>query len=203
MAYTTWRLIIKKEGKLKTLTILKTTILMSMLPSAFCFAVEVPSNTLQVEYQNNNTEQTSLLSFDTVYQIPSTTYNYLDDIFTSFYHKLTFNTSISDSTFEENSHYELLAIPLITENDKGFQLELFGNFSDIPTKHFSNMSSDQALSNYYSNTKLLDIYESEFSVGAGISFNTGDNSKIKVIISNNDIPGYGSSNALFGFETSF
>ncbi|MFT7423746.1 MAG: hypothetical protein ACI8UC_001831, partial [Psychromonas sp.] len=32
---------------------------------------------------------------------------------------------------------------------------------------------------------------------------TDSNSKIKIVISNNEIPGYGTSKALVGFETKF
>ena len=191
---------------MKSTMILKTVIISTLLPSSFCLATEIPSNSLQMEYQKKGLQQTTeknLLGLDTVYQIPTKTYTYLNEVFTSFYNKITFNTNIADSTFENSAHYELVSIPLIAENEQGLKIELFGNFSD-PTTHFlSNFSDDQALSNYYSSTQLLNIYNSELSLGAGISFNTGENSKIKVIISNRDMPGYGNSNALLGFETSF
>jgi len=179
---------------------------MVFFPSSYCFAVNVPSNSLQVEYQKNSKKkeaESDLLSFDTVYQIPTKTYSYLDQVFTSFYNKLTFNTAITDSTFETNSHYELVSIPLIAENEQGLQIEVFGNFTDSRSKRFVHYSNDQAMSNYYSNTHELNIYDSELSIGAGISFNTGKMSKVKIIISNSDMPGYGNSNALLGFETSF
>jgi hypothetical protein len=191
---------------MKLVTTLKTCVITVLFPSSFCFAVEVPSNSLQVEYKKKGQQHTtdiSLLSLDAVYQIPEKTYSYLDDVFTAFYNKITFNTAIADSTFEASSHYELVSIPLIAENDKGLKIELFGNFSEPTTRLLSNLSEDQVLSNHYSNTKFLNVYGSELSLGAGISFNTGDNSKIKVIISNSDMPGYGSSKALIGFETSF
>ncbi|PKG39327.1 hypothetical protein [Psychromonas sp. Urea-02u-13] len=191
---------------MKLVTTFKTCIITALLPSSFCFAAEVPSNSLQVEYKKKGQQQItdiSLLSLDAVYQIPAKTYSYLDDVFTSFYHTITFNTAIADSTFETSSHYELVSIPLIAENSQGLKIELFGNFSDPSTRLLSNLSEDQALSGHYSNTQFLNVYSSEFSLGAGISFSTGDNSKIKVIISDSDMPGYGNSNALLGFETSF
>lgn len=193
-------------GYMKIAFIVKTVALTVILSPILCSAVEVPRNSLQVEYNKNKLpthDDGNLLSFDTVYQIPSKTYHYLDTVFTSFYNKVTFNTAIADSTFETNPYYELVSIPLIAENVQGLQLELFGNFSDPASKRLSNLSKDQALSNYYSNTEQLNIYNSELSVGAGIRFNTSKNSKIKVIISNNEMPGYGNSNALLGFETSF
>lgn len=191
---------------MKKLMISKTVFMMAFIPSSACFAVNVPSNSLQVEYKKHSKKQESeseLLSFDTVYQIPSKTYSYLDQVFTSFYNKLTFNTAITDSTFETNSHYELVSIPLVAENEQGLQVEVFGNFTDPTSKRFSHYSNDQVMSNYYSNTHELNIYDSELSIGAGISFKTGEQSKVKVIISNSDMPGYGNSNALLGFETSF
>ncbi|MCP4323594.1 MAG: hypothetical protein GY951_12770 [Psychromonas sp.] len=184
----------------------KTVAIVILSSSSHCFSADIPSNSLQVEYQKNSKQQTvefDLLSFDTVYQIPSKTYSYLDDVFTSFYNKITFNTAITDSTFETNSHYELVSIPLIAENEQGLQIEVFGNFTDPTSIRLSNVSNDQVLYDYYSSTQQLNIYDSEFSIGAGISFNTGIRSKIKVIISSNDMPGYGNSNALVGFETSF
>lgn len=197
---------IGKGGKMfnsKKLTALTIVMLCSSTSS---FAEEVPSNSLQVEYkkqQAQTTPEDSLISLDTVYQIPKATYQYLDDVFTSFYKTVTFQTTITDSTFTENDHYELVSIPIISDDNQGLEVELFGNFSDSATNRMSNFSSDQALSSYYSNTQLFDIYDSEFSFGAGVSFNTGKDSKIKIIISNQDIPGYGKSTALFGFETSF
>ena len=191
---------------MKRIVTLKTIVFISLFPATLCMAAEVPSNSLQVEYKKNSEQQTlktSFLSFDTIYQIPSHTYNYLDEVFTSFYKEITFNCPITDSTFKENSHYETVSIPLIAENSQGIQIELFGNFSDPATQGFSHVSDDQTLSNYYSNTELLNIYNSELSVGAGIRFNAGERSQIKLIISNNNMPGYGNSNALLGFETSF
>lgn len=152
---------------------------------------------------NNTQHQVDLLSLKSVYQIPSITYHYLDSVFTSFYKKVTFNTEISQSTFQNNAHYELIAIPLIAENDKGLKFELFGNFTNPVNVRLSNLSNDQTLSIYYSNTEQLDIYQSELSLGAGFSFKAGKESKIKLLISNNEMPGYGKSRALVGFETSF
>lgn len=188
---------------MKLISALKISTLIVLSPVAFCAAEEVPTNSLQVEYKNALSKSAYLSSLGSVYQIPSSTYQYLDRIFTSFYQQLTFSTTITDSTFKNNSHYELIAIPLIAENKKGLQIELFGNFSDPDTQRFTNISSDQAMSNYYANTQLLDIYESSLSFGAGISFNTSEATKVKVIISNNSMPGYGSSNALLGFEATF
>ena len=191
---------------MKILVTLKTIVVMALFPSILCIAAEVPSNSLQVEYKKNSEKQTletNLLSFDTVYLIPSNTYNYLDEVFTSFYKKISFNCPITESTFKNNSHYELVSIPLIAENEQGIRIELFGNFSDPATQGLSNVSEDQTLSNYYSNTELLNIDNSELSVGAGFRFNTSSQSKVKVIISNNNMPGYGNSNVLLGFETSF
>lgn len=174
----------------------------ALFSSAVCLATEVPSNSLQVEYQKKSMMK-NLFTLDTVYQIPTETYHYLNNIFTSFYNKITFKTSITDSTFKANSHYELVSIPLIAESAQGLQIELFGNFSDPATQRLSNFSPDQTLSNYYSNTEQFNLYNSNLSLGAGFSFYTGKQSKVKVIISNSEIPGYGNSNALIGFETSF
>jgi hypothetical protein len=184
-------------------------IIVTTLFSSYSYAEEVPrevpSNSLQVEYQKQGQKitETSLISLDTVYQIPSKTYQYLDEIFTSFYHQITFNTTIADSTFKSSAHYELISIPIVAENKHGLKIEFFGNFSEPTSRGLSNLSNDQALSNHYSNTQFLNIYDSELSIGAGISFKSGQNSKIKVIITNNEIPGYGNSNALLGFETKF
>lgn len=176
--------------------------LMTLFYSNHGAAVESPSNSLQVEYQNSEASHTGI-NMDTLYHIPTATYHYLDTVFTSFYNKLTFKTNIANSTFENSAHHELLAIPLIAENKQGLQLELFGHFSDPSTQNLSNISQDQALYHYFSSTEYFDFYESNFSIGAGISFNTGKNSKVKVLISNKQMPGYGTSNALLGFETSF
>jgi hypothetical protein len=172
-------------------------------PFALSAVEEIPSNSLQVEYIKSHQQKWDILNLNAIYQIPSTTYQYLDDVFTSFYNTITFKTTIADSTFKNNAHYELVSIPLIAENTEGVHIELFGNFSDPSTQILSNFSTDQALYQYYSNTELLDIYDRSLSVGAGISFNASKETTIKVIISNKNMPGYGSSNALLGFETSF
>jgi len=185
---------------------LKIMTFIALSPALGCLAElaeEVPSNSLQVEYQNQELASTAQFTMDDLYHIPVATYQYLDDIFTSFYNKVTFKTTIADNTFKNSAHYELVSIPLIAENKQGIQIELFGNFSDPLTQQLSNVSTDQALHSYYSNTALLNINESSFSMGAGVSFNTSDESKIKLIISNNEMPGYGSSNALLGFQTKF
>jgi hypothetical protein len=170
---------------------------------AVCASEEVPSNSLQVEYKNHTEQSSSILSLNTVYNIPTVTYEYLDEVFTSFYNTITFNTDITDSTFKKSAQNELIAIPLILDNNQGVNFELFGNFSDPSTQKLSNVSSDQLLYNYMSSTEALDIYSSTMSLGAGFSFPAGENTKIKIILSNNEMPGYGNSNALVGFETSF
>jgi len=185
----------------------------TLSPMTLCQANDVPnsnistnnsaptSNTGHIEYQSATA--TAQFDLDDIYHIPVATYQYLDAIFTAFYDKVTFNTSISDTTFKSTAHNELVSIPLIAENKQGIRLELFGNFSDPATQQLSNLSTDQALHTYYSNTAQLDFNDSAFSIGAGFSFKTSEQSKIKVIISNDKMPGYGSSNALLGFQTRF
>tara|TARA_R110001583_G_scaffold1612_1_gene12694 strand:- start:51633 stop:52199 length:567 start_codon:yes stop_codon:yes gene_type:complete len=168
------------------------------------FVCQANQENLTLTFNQYKQQQASdFLSLDMVYQIPNKTYDYLDNALISFYKKITFNTGITKSTFKNSAHYELIAIPLIAENEKGVQFEVFGNFTDPATDRLSNFSQDQALSSYYSNTAQLDIYQSQLSIGAGVSFNATKNSKIKVLISNSDMPGYGKSRALLGFETSF
>jgi len=189
---------------MKHLVHLKAAIFMLTFSPAMLLAVEVPSNSLQVAYKKNNEQITkNTLKVNDTHKIHNDTYNYLNEIFSSFYQKITFTNEIADSTFVANAHYELISIPLIAENKNGLQFELFGNFSNPATQQFSNISEDQPLSNYYANTEALDIYDSELSLGAGMSFYTEGGDKIKIIISNNKIPGYGNSTALIGFETSF
>ena len=118
--------------------------------TANCFAVQTPSNALQVQYQKrveleNNDSHDFKFDLRSVSQIPEATYRYLDDIFASFYNKLTFNTPITDSTFNDNSHYELISVPLIATNEQGLQMEVFGNFSNLSTQYLSNLSADHAL----------------------------------------------------------
>ena len=171
-----------------------------------CFAVQSPSNELQdqkrvgLEYKD---EQSLASELRSVTQIPEATYRHLEDVFSSFYKKLTFNTSITDSTFEDNLNSELIAVPLIATNEQGLQMELFGNFTDPSRQYLSNISADNALHDYIAHSELSDIYESDLSLGAGISINTGQSSKIKFIISNHEMPGYGNSTALLGIETRF
>ncbi|WP_413699184.1 hypothetical protein ACLKMH_16925 [Psychromonas sp. KJ10-10] len=188
---------------MKTSALLNICFISLLSTSLTCNANQENDKLNLVFVQNNIQNETDLISLDAVYQIPSKTYHYLDNIFTTFYKKITFNTEIAQSTFQSNAHYELIAIPLIAENEKGLKFELFGNFTNPVNVRLSNLSTDQTLSTYYSNTEQLDLYQSELSLGAGFSFKAGKESKIKLLISNNDMPGYGKSRALVGFETSF
>lgn len=186
---------------------LKVTTVLLCFTTTFCVAAQPQSNVLQVEYKKNIKEQRNVSSFNidfnSVSQLHEATYQYLDGVFTSFYHKITFNRSISDSTFKANSHYELFSIPLIAPNEQGIQLELYANFSNPSTQYLSNLSTDHALYDYISRSERFDLYDSELSVGAGMSFYTSQSSQIKFILSNGKMPGYGGSTALFGFETHF
>lgn len=97
----------------------------------------------------------------------------------------------------------MVAIPLIPTNLGGFQLEFLGAFSNPGSQYLSNFSTDHLLYNYQSNSEEFDLYNSVLALGAAISFNTSSSSKIKIVISNNDIPSYGTSKALVGFESQF
>ncbi|MCG6202203.1 hypothetical protein [Psychromonas antarctica] len=176
--------------------------------STYCVAAQVPTNSLQVQYQKSIYKKAKnrdgfSLDFSSMAKIPEASYRYLDSIFSSFYHKLTFKTSITDSTFTDNSHYELFSLPLISPNQQGFQLELYGNFSNSSTQYLSNLSADHALYNYIANFEQFDLYNSQLSLGAGFSFNTSRASNLKFIISNGKMPGYGGSTALIGFQQKF
>lgn len=173
-----------------------------------CFAVQTPSNALQVQYQKtveleNNNSRDFNFELRSVSQIPKTTFRYLDNIFSSFYKKLTFNTSIIESTFDDTSLCELFSVPLIAPNEQGLQMEVFANFSDLSKQYLSNLSADHALHDYIAHSEQVDFQNSNVSLGAGFSLNTSQFSKIKFIISNNEMPGYGNSKILLGFERSF
>lgn len=186
--------------------VIKPIVILASFLSTCCFAEKIPSNSLQVQYQKSikqTKQKSTLLLLAPVYHIPELTYQYLDAAFSDFYQKLSFNTSIANTTFKKNAYYQLIVIPIIPTNKEGFQLEIFGNFSDPFSQYLSNLSADQILYNYQSNSEEFDIYNSNLALGAGISFNISSNSKIKIVISNNDIPGYGMSKALIGFEAQF
>lgn len=180
---------------------LKIIILLSCFISSYCLAQYTPSNQLQVQYQQNSTS--FAIGLSSIYQIPQVTYQYLDNVFTSFYQRISLSTSVTDSTFNKSSHYELIAVPLIAANPQGVHFEVFGNFSDSDTQYLTNLSSDQAIYEHMANTSQFNMYDSDLSVGAGLSFKTGKSSKIKIILSDGHMPGYGNSNALLGFETKF
>lgn len=171
--------------------------------SSYSIAQQTPANQLQAQYQQSESSKDFAINLSSIYQIPQITYLYLDNIFTSFYQSITLSTSITDSTFNKNSHYELIVLPLIAPNSQDVHFELFGNFSDPKTQYLTNLSSDQAVYNYMANTSQFNMYNSELSIGAGLSFKTGKSSKIKIILSDGHMPGYGNSNALLGFETKF
>jgi hypothetical protein len=183
--------------------VIKPIIILASLLSTYCFAEKNPMNLLQVQYQESIKKNSTEFYLNPVFQIPEATYLYLDSVFTSFYQKMTFNASIAKSTFKKNAYYQVIAIPIIPTNTGRFQLEFFGHLSNPASQHLSDFSADHLLYNYRSNSQALDLYRSDLALGAGISFNTGSNSKIKIVISNNEIPGYGTSKALVGFESQF
>jgi len=193
---------------------IKPIIILASFFSAYCFADQLPTNSLQQQYQYQNQNQNQKIIkqqkqnstpfyLNPVFQIPEATYQYLDAAFTSFYQKLSFNTSIAKSTFKKNAYYQVIAIPIIPASVGGFQLEFIGHFSDPASRYLSNLSADHLLYNYRTNSEEFNLYSSVLALGAGIGFNTSSNSKIKIVISNNDIPGYGTSKALVGFEFQF
>ena len=189
-------------------TILKLLTFIIFFFTAHCFAAQAPANALQIQSQKKvesefQDEPSFLSDLHLVSQLPETTYRYLENIFASFYKKLSFSTVIVDSTFEDNLNSELISVPLIATNKQGVHIELFGNFSDPARQYLSNLSADHALHDYIANSEQIDFSNSTLSLGAGISFNTGQSSKIKIIISNNEMPGYGNSTTLVGFETRF
>jgi hypothetical protein len=183
--------------------VIKPIIILASFLSTVCFAEKTPTNSLQVQYQESIKPNSTAFYLNPVVQIPETTYLFLNSVFSSFYKKLSFNTSIANSIFKKNAYYQVIAIPIIPTNTEGVQLEFFGNFSTPASQYLSNFSADHLLYNYRSNSETFDLYRSDLALGAGISFKTDSNSKIKIVISNNEIPGYGTSKALVGFETKF
>jgi hypothetical protein len=173
--------------------------------SGYCSAEQLPIDTFNINYQNSAQADLSPFNEDLSYisNISVKTYQYLDQAFSSFYKKLTFNTDICDNTLEQNAHHEIVAIPLLPINKEGLQLEVFGNFADPSSQYLSNLSNDHINSDYLANSHQYSISNQDMSIGAGVSFNTSTHSKIKIIISNTDLPGYGNSSALFAFETQF
>lgn len=169
-----------------------------------CYAQESSKNQLQLDYQQSLSKVSfSRVPFSSVYYISEATYHYLDSAFNNFYQTLSFDTSIKDSTFQKSKQYEIISIPFIANNIKVVQFELFGKLSDPKNDNHRDMAQDNPLYEYFENSEVLDIYNSELSLGAGISFQTSPFSKVKVLISNKNLPGYGSSQALIGFESSF
>jgi len=185
---------------------IKPIIILASFLSTCCFAEQITINPLQLQYQKNIKVQKpnpTAFYLKPVLKIPEATYQYLDSAFTTFYQKLSFNSSIAKSTYKKNAYYQVIAIPIIPANVGGFQLEFIGHFSDPDSHYLSNLSADHLLYNYRTNSEAFDLYKSVLAIGAGIGFNTSSSSKIKIVISNNDIPGYGTSRALVGFESQF
>ncbi len=177
-----------------------------LLSSSFVssFAKDLPKNQLQIDYQNSlNGIDFFDYPFLTVYQIPEATYQYLNSAFSRFYRTVSFNTSIKDSTFVKSNQYEIISIPFIEANSHYFQFELFGKLSDSEYNVRSEMTKNNVLYQYNENSEVLDIYNSTLALGAGISFQTTPFSKVKVLFSNENLPGYGNSQALIGFESQF
>ena len=168
------------------------------------FAKDLSRNQLQIDYQNSlNNVDFFDSPFISVYQIPEATYQYLNSAFSQFYRTVTFTTSIKDSTFAKSNQYEIISIPFIAANSNAVQFEVFGKLSDPDYNVRSEMTKNNVLYQYNENSDVLDIYNSTLSLGAGISYRTSPLSKIKVLFSNQNLPGYGNSQALIGFESQF
>lgn len=169
-----------------------------------CYAQEATKNQLQLDYQHSlNKVNFSQTPFSSVYYISEATYHFLDSTFNNFYQRLSFDTSIKNSTFKKSNQYEIISIPFIANNSQFIQFEVFGKLSDPKNDNLRDMTRDNVLYEYTENSEVLDVYNSELALGAGISFQTSPFSKIKVLISKKNLPGYGTSQALIGFESSF
>lgn len=169
-----------------------------------CYAQETTKNQLQLDYQHSlNKVNFSQTPFSSVYYISEATYHFLDSTFNNFYQRLSFDTSIKNSTFKKSNQYEIISIPFIANNSQFIQFEVFGKLSDPKNDNLRDMTRDNVLYEYTENSEVLDVYNSELALGAGISFQTSPFSKIKVLISKKNLPGYGTSQALIGFESSF
>lgn len=161
-----------------------------------------------IEPKRTHSDQTfeenhDFFSVTNFYYIPDQTYQYLSTVFQDFHQKLSFNTSIKNSTFQKSNYNEIVSLPLIADNKYGVQFELFGNLADPDTSYLSNLPSDITLYDYYTDNGTFELRNSELTLGAGFSFHTSPTTSLKLIISDGDLPGYGSSNALFGVETIF
>lgn len=179
-------------------------LLSHLLIPSYLYAQSPSANQLQMEYQDS-LHDTGFIqhSLTSVYQISETTFYYLNDAFDDFYQTISFTTPIKDSTFDESKHYELVSVPLLSSDTHFIQLEIFGKLSNPNSAYLSNMTSDHTLYEHFGNSEVLDIYHCDVALGAGISFQTSSSTKIKILISNKNLPGYGDSNALIGFESQF
>ena len=148
-------------------------------------------------------ENHDFFSISTFYYIPDQTYQYLSDVFLGFHKQLSFSTSIKNSTFQQSNYNEVVSLPLIADNKYGLHFEIFGNLSDPDTSYLSNLPNGHSIYNYYTDTGTFELGSSEIALGAGFSIHTSQNTKLKIIVSDGDLPGYGSSNTLIGFETIF
>lgn len=179
-------------------------VLSYLVTPSVSFAQDNNQNQLQLDYQLSMKKVNFLEKpFSSFYYISEATYHYLDSAFNGFYQRITFDTSIKDSTFKKSKQYEIISVPFISNNSQLVQFEIFGKFSDHSNDNHRDMSPGRTLYEYIENSEALDIYNSELSLGAGISFQTSPYSKIKVLISNRNLPGYGASQALIGFESRF
>ncbi|WP_354625794.1 hypothetical protein [Psychromonas sp. MME2] len=139
--------------------------------SACCLAQESPSNTLQVEYQQQvQVGSSSYFDIESISQVPQATYQYLNQVFKSFYRSFNFTTSITDSTFVDNAHYQIFSLPIMPLDSDCFEVEVFGNFYDPAKQDLANLNADQAMYDYVSNSEEMNIYESNLAFGAGFSF---------------------------------
>ena len=104
-----------------------------------CFAVQPSPDIFKSEYQESLKVPTQEPKFEAsaVTKIPQATYNYLENVFSSFYSKVSFNTEITNSTFKDGLQSDVFSLPLIANNSRGIRLELcMSNIYSGPLSHF-------------------------------------------------------------------
>ena len=135
--------------------------------------------------------------------LPVETYQNLSSTFSNIYNKTIFTTEITSSAFKSTPLYDVIALPLLAIPSETVHVEVFGQRYDKRNAAFSQMSQSQAMYEFYSQNKLINLQKNDVAVGLGMSYAIDGNVQLKTLYSTGQIPGYGDSQFSLGIEVEY
>ncbi len=136
---------------------------------------------------------------DYLARLPEQTYQIVAHSFNTLYEKTDFTPQITNSYFNDSPLYKFVGVPLAISAHSGFQLEVFGQAYNRASQAYVHLSEDMSLYRVM-RVDLIGNPNDQLAIGFGLGVPFSSQLTLKAIVSNNDIPGYGSANYAVGFE---